>query len=469
MGYPKQLIENLEKKLDERLIEFYETNKELYEFGLLNNIIEETLNLYLNGDTHRDDLQEITSTQRKIYRNKKARWLNTVIEDNKKYKIIDKKNPFYFLSEQKGVLLKEQWEMIYGKKSMEDIINEFIEKIKEWKADKKSLLIDYPIFTTLTPNNKTKAFYQDVFLDVMRIIKNTMNGSIEEFYKPTPSFIINVPLFSYTSFKLIMTKNERGLYEYNFYDEKRDARLTLISGSGDIKMLDEVDLTIMNTMINYIGKDFYQSRKVHLTIGTLAQAIYRKKNPGAYHYKIVKERLDNMTHFQFEYYISEKKIGTYNFLDHIEEDLENVYRKTDKIHIMLGSLLYESIVQNKMIYVTSDNYNALSNPLSKILYYVLQKERIKLSAERDDNFEILGVYDYSFFSKSIMFREKKKTKNIQLLKESLEEFVEKQIAVKTFNINKDTFRIMFTPLSASERADLINEDTLTENEYMIVG
>ena len=459
MNYSKQLIEDFEKNLDERLVSFHKKNEEIYLFKPLKGCIEDTLNMFLNDTTHRDNIHEITMTQKKIYRNKKARLIKKVQDDNKKYKITDEKNPFYFLVQQKGLLIEEQWNMLYGNKTMDDIVEEFLQRIADWKKEKDSLLIEYPLFASLTEKNKKKSFYHDVFLNLMKILKEKMNGNLDEFYKPTPTFMTETPVFANAKMNILMESNNGGGFEYTFDNEDLGYQLTISSnGESELRMLDEIDNTILNCIINHIDKDFYQSRTVHLTTGMLARAIYPNKKPGTAHYKTVKKRLKNMLYLHYDYK-DEKRDATFNIFDNVvfeRPDIDDNVVDVEKIDIMLGSLLYESIVEKKMVYVTSNNYDALENQLSKLLYYTLQKERIKLSTQLEEDQEVTGQYDYIFFSKSIMFKEKKKNKNIKLIKDSLAEFVDKQIAVKSFELKKDVFYISFIPLSESERADLIS-------------
>lgn len=452
--YPKQLIEIFKKNLNHKIECFHRNNKEIYELPEIEECIENTLDDYLDGITHKEDIQEITTTQKKIYRTKKARLYKKVIEDEKKYKITNEKSIFYFLIKQKNILIEEQWRMLYGDKTLEHIVNEIIVKTGEWKSEKGSLLIDYPLFTTLSQKNKIKAFYQDMFIDLMDITKKKMNGNLEEFYKTTPTFMTETPVFANTKMNILMNYTDTGRFEYLFDNQDSGYQLKISSNTGTgLKMLDEVDNIILNSLINHIGKEFYRTRAVHTTIGTLARAIYPNKKPSSMHYNMVKMRLKNMMKLQYEYKDTQKE-AVFNIFDNVifeRPDITENVIGTETVDVMMGTLMYESIVNKKMVYVTKNNYDALENKLSKLLCYALQKERVTLAAEGGG---MSGEYDYVFFSKAIMFKEKKKTKNIQLIRDSLTEFVEKQIEIEKFELKRDVFKITFIPLSESERVDL---------------
>lgn len=452
--YPKQLIDIFKKNLNEKIESFHKNNQDMYNLPRIEECIENTLDDYLDGTTQKKDIQEIITAQKKTYRTKKVRLYKKVIENNEKYKATDEKSLFYFLIQQKNILTEEQWQMLYNNNTLQDVINDTITKIEKWKSDKEGLLIDYPLFNTLSNSNKIKAFYHDMFMDLMDITKKKMNGNLEEFYKTTPTFMTETPVFANTKMNILMNHTDTGRFEYLFDNQDSGYQLKISSNTGTgLKMLDEVDNIILNSLINHTGKDFFRTRTVHTTIGTLVKAIYPNKRPGAAHYNMVKMRLKNMMSLQYEYKDAQKD-AIFNIFDNVifeRPDITENVIGTENVDIMMGTLMYESIVDKKMVYVTKNNYDALENKLSKLLCYALQKERVALAAEGG---EMSGEYDYVFFSKAIMFKEKKKKNNIQLIQDSLAEFVEKQIEIEKFELKRDVFKITFIPLSESEKEDL---------------
>ena len=86
----------------------------------------------------------------------------------------------------------------------------------------------------------------------------------------------------------------------------------------------------------------------------------------------------------------------------------------------------------------------------------LFKERIILSTkDTSESAELVADYPYAFFSSNVRFPNQPKKKNMDLIEESLKEFVQKGIVVKSFERKASAqFRIHFYPLSADERTDL---------------
>lgn len=83
--------------------------------------------------------------------------------------------------------------------------------------------------------------------------------------------------------------------------------------------------------------------------------------------------------------------------------------------------------------------------LNMILYQPLFKERIILSMkDTSESAELSADYPYSFFSSSVRFPNQSKKKNMDLIEESLKEFMEKKIVVKSFERKTSMqFRIYF--------------------------
>ena len=66
----------------------------------------------------------------------------------------------------------------------------------------------------------------------------------------------------------------------------------------------------------------------------------------------------------------------------------------------------------------------------------------------------MGEYSYTYFQKIVRFKLTNKKKNMQLIQESLQEFVDNGIAIKNFELANGVFIIHFLPLSVAEIDDL---------------
>ncbi|RAZ33898.1 hypothetical protein DK853_48995, partial [Klebsiella oxytoca] len=70
---------------------------------------------------------------------------------------------------------------------------------------------------------------------------------------------------------------------------------------------------------------------------------------------------------------------------------------------------------------------------------------------------LVKSYDYSYFQRIILFKKRKKADNILLIKQTLDEFVEKKIALAKYEYqqSKGAFTLYFYNLTDDEKSDLI--------------
>jgi hypothetical protein len=66
----------------------------------------------------------------------------------------------------------------------------------------------------------------------------------------------------------------------------------------------------------------------------------------------------------------------------------------------------------------------------------------------------INEYSYTYFQKIVRFKLKNKKKNMQLIQESLQEFVDNKIAIERFELHNGMFVVHFLPLSDAEIEDL---------------
>lgn len=474
--YSKQLISALEQLLNLRLKEFFDNSVAIYNFPEkeINLVIESVLEEYLQGETSQEEIKTATNLLLKTRRQKKGRWLKRFEEDFKKYELDSKDHPFADIINQKKILKVNQWKQLYGNKSLEDVMEQYSLDIHVWQQDKKSYLIDFPLIYNYTQKAIFMSFRQDLFLNISEIINQHFYGSIDYFLRKRPTVLINNPVFAPSSFNVLLQESVDGIFAGLLNNKEDGFQMTVStkekSENGKLKMLDVKDETILNCLFNHITKDFYNSKTVKIDIGSLAKMLHPR--PSAKHYDDLTKRINNMLNIKFAYSDkSSKNSINFNLFDTviIYED-KGTNRKVAEV--TFGNMLYNAIIQKKMISVTSNNYEALDNNLSKLLYYNLQKERITLSSAKDTKDEdkrLVGQYDYSFFSRAVLFKQKQKAKNIPLIEASLQEFIEKKIAIESYILKNNVFTIYFYPLSNDERADLQLDDMAEEGDIIDIS
>ena len=160
------------------------------------------------------------------------------------------------------------------------------------------------------------------------------------------------------------------------------------------------------------------------------------------------KKISNSCRKLVEYNFSYEEAGSkiyFNLFDNIviKEDVERPYAIAQ-----FGEILSNAIIKKKLISITSASYDVLDNNLSRIICYAMKREQIS----NQETF--IGEYNYTYFQKIVRFKLKNKKKNLQLIKESLQEFVDNNIVIDSFELKNNVFIIKFLPLSDAEIQDL---------------
>ena len=151
--YSRQFIEELSKHIDPAIIDFFNMKHDLFKFPASNipELIDETLMDYLEGKTSREDLVPIINKIKKSRLQKRARWYTSYIDDIEHLTIDDPKHPLAHVINLARSLPIDQYAAMFGNKEIDDIIEDYKQKAKEWKDNSNSLLILFPTINNLPP------------------------------------------------------------------------------------------------------------------------------------------------------------------------------------------------------------------------------------------------------------------------------------------------------------------------------
>ena len=132
-----------------------------------------------------------------------------------------------------------------------------------------------------------------------------------------------------------------------------------------------------------------------------------------------------------------------------------------EIYLTAFSFIREVILYKFSAGITSASYDVLDNNLSKIICYAIKREQIANQETR------VNEYSYTYFQKIVRFKLKNKKKNLQLIQESLQEFVDNHIAIEKFELKNGVFIITFLPLSDAEIEDLNSDNDKNDKGLLI--
>jgi len=128
--------------------------------------------------------------------------------------------------------------------------------------------------------------------------------------------------------------------------------------------------------------------------------------------------------------------------------------------IVFSDLLHQQYINKKTVGVYDSQIKSFDIPLSKILIFCLQKERLDFYTEKKPR---KGTYSYNWFRYKVRFKAKKE-ENMRLLAESLQEFKDKKIIIEDFKRIRDSFEIEFLPLSPYEELDFFDKNSALQIE-----
>jgi hypothetical protein len=458
--YSRQFIEELEKHIDPVLIEFFNKKHEIFCFpcSTMTELIDETLMDHLEGKTSREDLIPIINKIKKSRLQKRARWYKSYINDIDTISINDAKHPLAHIINMARSLPLEQYVNVFGDKDLDEIIIEYKEKATEWKNDSNSLLISFPGLSTFTNNSIFNSLKNDVIISSWKYIENDLAGNIDSYLRMFPEELLEKPLFSPSSFTLMMETASNNLLKEIITDDEGQELLEVTVNNGKLtppKSMDTNDLKLVNAFISNINmQEFSREKSVVVDLNTLGKEVVD------YHVgKNVINKISNSCRKLVEYNFSYEEEGSkmyFNLFDNIaiKEDAERPYAIAQ-----FGEILSNAIIKKKLISISSASYDILQNNLSKIICYAMKREQIANQQTRSNE------YSYTYFQKIVRFKLKNKKKNLQLIQESLQEFVDNKIAIEKFELKNGVFIIQFLPLSDAEIEDLNFDNTKLINSY----
>lgn len=475
MAYPKQLISSLADNLNEALVNFFEIEhlKIFSAYSSLNDLIADTLWEYVKEETGKSELKSIFGTQVKMRRQKKNRWLKTLEENIHNYAMTNKKHPFYSIQHNYEILPGHSFLKLYDVKDLDSAVKKYTAAINEWAENDKSLLIEYPLISDKTRKQILSSFQIDLIINLIDSIIVYWDGNIEAYFAKKPEILLDTPFFSPSRYSVPLQKSvDSYVADLISFDAENTVFQMLVSGDSEhikdmqkLKVFDSKDNQLLLTLINNITLDFYDSRAITIEIGTLAKAL--NSRPNKHCYEDVKTRLHTMAGTTFRLYRKDNPddaLLTFNFFDNVMTP-----EKDGKEYaiVTFGNILFDAVTKKQMIAVTASSYNSLELDLSRLLYHNLQKERITLSSSSapDENGYLVKSYDYSYFQRIILFKKRKKADNILLIKQTLNEFVEKKIALAKYEYqqSKGSFTLYYFNLTDDEKSDLIPKAYETRN------
>lgn len=464
--YSKQLLTTIKNNINVSLLRFFERKGTVYHFPVekMEEMITSLLDENVKGIIYKE---EISIETRKLYKRRdmrRARWTKSYLEmlDSNDYDNV--KHPLHSQYELFKQYDETQFYDLTKAHTMEQLADIAKVKCKDWKGNPRGYSIDFPGLSLQSDKLVYNAFRDDVMVDIWRYIEEKLDGNINMFMSPYPEMLLDQPIFSPISFRLDLAKSGNTLQEsirdvdnneivvlsVNEKPEKTGLS-TRSEMSTALRTMDETDAKILSVVLaNATDVVLDGKNEIVMWLDDLYEKVSTEKRPSEYGRERIKSRLDKMVDYSYKITSENKKLN-FNFFDHIaQEETKN----GTKLTFSFGDMLYESIIQNKLINITRETLTKLEDPLAKILVYFLQKNRVFTLKSGKTETDIT----YAQIFRASRFPTANKKKNLDMICHALQNMIDNHSLVEKFTQNGDTFQVTFVPLSDEEKEDLERND-----------
>lgn len=457
--YPKKLIKDISDSLDIQILEFVEEYKTKYKLdsNYILELVTDVIKEYMGEMADESAVRYTVRKERQKRKRSKERWLEKM-EQSIKEDVPIKDHPLAFIYVLHNNLSKSEWNLQFNGKTLEEVIEEKYQESVRWCADVSMPLVSYPAIASLRPNRVIKALKSDVIISVFEVIDNKYGGNISSIWRSLPSAMIDVPFFSPRQERFGYEVSDKGLLvnEFIFGQNKF---VTEYQGSDDFDVpelaFSNLDMQIISALFSRINSNFWFEPEIRFDLRNLVLEI--KKNAGKTYFDTIKERLRRYPKYTF----SVKDIGnslcttTFNLFDSvtIEEDSSC----SASVIVRPGHFLTNALLKEKTTRVYKEELESLEKPLSKLLAFKIQRERIRNHFQTKDSLKgsegYNGTYPYVFFESAVRMPYKRKEENMAEIGECLKEMKKRHIFIEDYERVGSKFAINFLPLTKEEEED----------------
>lgn len=384
------------------------------------DFVSAILNGTLKGKTEKE---ELTAEFRKIQKNARIKRKNFAGHIEKKTYLLP--------SKESSPLYKKN---LINISDIEAARNEIIVALTEW-AESEQNYIDCPYFTYASLSMMKKGYISDILKSLWEKLKNSFNGSFDNYYVSIHKDFIDKPFFSPCSIlpelsefaledgelkKGVLIRDEKGdVISQLVYDGDPSVRVPVFSNDAKLMLM---------SFSKYIpdASQFLLDRTIIVSRKELAKLF--KTNLTPYTYQRVDKVIDELLFWT--YY--EKKYA-FHLVESRELTDDDIYK------IVFTGVGAKEIVERTMIELRREDYNALENRLAKILCHFIRYRQLSLYPYQTEYIEIT----YHDFLRNAHFPSEDMEINMKFIEDALKDFVTHNLFVYDYKIKGTSFFIKF--------------------------
>ena len=479
--YPRQFISAVNEHIHNneamsKVVDFYYDNYSRFPAAKVQHdfldFIYDTIYETFEGAVYREEIAPIIAKVKKSRLMKRVRWHEDYCRKMDEFNIKNKKHPLYDRIEKyEG----DPAELIEKEKSLSEA----------WKNRGGSYFFEFPGYKTIGSASILGAVKTDIVLMTWDYVLNNLDGDIPFFYRAMPEEYVELPMFSSSSFKVLTKDGVNKDGEEIIYDENGQFLLSISLTEGSelksTKVMDATDVAILSYVINQFERKLFNTGKmdesgvpikdvddgmtVQINASKLATFI-GGYNPSEQRIEDVAKRCYKLSDYVYKRASSsgklniDDKVYLFSRARHIHGVDEKTGKPVNMIIFRITDVLNDIIVGQKLIRVAENSLNKLTDEAAKILYYVLERDRIALFQK---NKPLEMVYPYRYFQRYMRFKSSDRAENLKIVENALKNFIDNEVCVKSIAPNKGKdggFWVAFRELSSEEQEDLKNTTQL---------
>ena len=465
--------------IDDKIINKYNeliAEKESFN-AFIKNIVYELLKKINMDEKAEFNTEQLLNILTKNRRMTKRRWQENELKNNLYLQ--------HKIQEQALIIYKKDidaFKQTYKVDTMDDFKNDMErlqysknEKTKTWYKSDNSYLVDFEYLSDKKGWQINQAFQSDSSYIILQYLKSNMseNNTFE-----MPIVMSDIPVdiggkrkVSLDAMPFVTThdNNKEEVY-YHDIEKYQDIQINTYIGldyaqkyclTNAFKHFNTTDKKIFGYILSRRNADFFETHKIIIDISDIVKNVFEAD--GSKNYNMVKESIVKMANIKMQFIVK----GLSGFISRIftevffaeNEMSSNKKTAANTATIYVSDIIVTQLMQQQTIYTYGDKLSDVSNEAFSLIC-ALQGRRMKLYGENKDTIE--DILPYYFFQARFRMSDKRKKRNLPIIKKMLEEVKRNNIIIRDFHQIADDFHISYYPLTSNEINKFVdNEDQLS--------
>lgn len=453
--------------IDSGIFKYYQEKKASgnpYFKNTYENAVYDVIASYFTIPINFDNMTKVYRKNRDYKAKKKKRWAENLMQ-YAACSYEEKKYPFREIANFKLFASADEWKERFGDFSYEEVIEQKIKEVEQWKFSKNAKMTDFPIIEAFSKKSAYAAFETDVFFEAYNVIYRLFDRTKNKRLRSYVLEMGDAPYFttSRKKYDLAAGTGEIPMSEDGSSKLVFQVNQEFLSQMVSLKMMDAKDMEILNYLLDVNPESLMRNLPIVVETAALAKIVAGNDRPSSLHYDEAEKRCFQMANITYNKFVDDKQIGAINWIDSVIK--RNIEGKR-YVEIVLGSRLVGAAITNKISRLPSPAYEKLSNSNAKLLYLPLQKRRILIFQRYDaGEVEMLKTtFTYNDFLMMINFGSGRKAKNYNTICEAFQEYVDKKEVIEHYDTNcaSYTIDVYFYPLTDEEKRSMKDYNILND-------